>query len=58
MFAVITIAALLHLKKGVALLGTGLEAATENWIIMVLSLLSLIKVVHEIWKLEHPHELE
>ncbi|MFC2136253.1 hypothetical protein ACFLTH_16675 [Bacteroidota bacterium] len=53
LFAVVLVAALLDFRQGNALLGTGIGYQVENSVIIVLALLSMIKIVQEIIKIEH-----
>jgi uncharacterized RDD family membrane protein YckC len=43
-FLFIFVLALINLKRGIPLFGLGLPNMLENWIILVLSILSLIKI--------------
>ncbi|NQU99022.1 hypothetical protein HQ533_06190 [Candidatus Woesearchaeota archaeon] len=53
LFALIFVLALLDLKKGVPVFGTGLEYDVENVVVIILSLLSMMKVIQEIIRVEH-----
>jgi len=58
LFALIAFYSYIQLKRNVALMDIGLSAYEENMIIIGLSLLSMLKVVYEIWKVEHPEAYE
>jgi len=51
-FALIFILAFVGLQKKQALFGIGIPAEFENWLIMILSLGSMIKIVWELYILE------
>jgi len=53
LFALIFILALVDLQRGVPLFGTGLRYDVENVTVIILSILSIVKVIHEIIKVEH-----
>ena len=51
LFAAVFIAALIGLNKNYSLFSTGLPVGVENILVMILSVLSMIKVIHEIHRL-------
>ena len=57
-FFLIFVFGYIQLKRGVAILNIGLSYYIEDMLIMVLSFLSMARIVYEIHKVEHPHEYE
>lgn len=53
LFGLIIIATLLKLSKGHSILGTGISYNIENWTIIILAFLSMLKVIQEIVRIEH-----
>ena len=58
LFALIALYSYIQLKRNVALMDIGLSPFEENMIIMGRSILSMFKVLYEIWKVEHPQVYE
>jgi hypothetical protein len=52
LFGLIFVLALLDLGRGTAVFGIGIDYKTENVVVIILSLLSMAKVIHEIVKVE------
>ena len=57
-FFLIFVFGYIQLKRGVAILNIGLSYYIEDMLIILLSLLSMAKVVYELYKVEHHHEYE
>ena len=57
-FLLIAIFAFIQLNRNIPLLGLGFSYYTEDLLVLGLSILSMIKVIYEIWKVEHHHEYE
>ncbi|MBU1201790.1 MAG: hypothetical protein KJ583_04535 [Nanoarchaeota archaeon] len=55
-FAIVFLIALLNLKKGQPLFDSGMGLA-ENWAVMIMSILGIIKAIHEIIRVEHSKDL-
>ncbi|MBU0470998.1 MAG: hypothetical protein KKF65_00095 [Nanoarchaeota archaeon] len=53
LFALIFVLALVDLKRGVPIFGTGLSYDGEDVLVMILCILSMVKVIQEIIKVEH-----
>lgn len=53
-FGIIFLSALLASNRGYGLLGLGIPFSVENFLIMVLSFIAMVKVVWEIYRVEHP----
>jgi len=53
LFALIGVLAIIDFNKGIPLFGFGMPVVFENSIIFMLSLIGVIKSVHEIIKVEH-----
>ena len=52
-FAAIFMLAFAGLQRKQALLGIGMPPEFENWVIMILSLGSIIRIVYELYSLKH-----
>lgn len=57
-FFLIAVFSYVQLKREISILSIGLPYDVEDTIILVLSALSMLKVIHEIQKVEHHHEYE
>lgn len=58
LFFILFIFAYVQLKRGIAIFDIGLSYYLEDMMVIVLSFLSMIKIVYEIYQVEHPHEFE
>ena len=58
LFSIIALYAFVHLQRKTAILNIGLDYFQENVIIIVLAILSMIKVIYEIYRIEHPSKYE
>lgn len=47
-FMVLFVVSLINLKRGISIFGLMLPSLIENWIVMILSFLSIVKVVYHI----------
>ena len=57
-FFIISIFSYVQIRRKVPILNLGLSYYTEDILILSLSVLSMIKVVYEIYEIEHHHEYE
>ncbi len=53
LFGIFFLLAMLNLRRHIPTFGIGIDYQTENWIVMILSFLAVIKVVVLIIKYEH-----
>ncbi|MFH1589230.1 MAG: hypothetical protein ABIB43_01550 [archaeon] len=53
LFALMFALALRDLNLGISLINLGFKQVINNSIVIVLSVLSMLKMVHEIWIIEH-----
>ena len=53
LFFLIFVIAFLDLNRGAGILSTKLPYKVENYGVMILSLLSIAKVIYEIYRIEH-----
>ena len=53
LFFLIVLVALMDLRNGRAMFNTGIDYRFENIFVIILSVLSMIKVIHEIHIIEH-----
>ena len=58
MFLLIFLYSFIQLNRGIAVFQIGLDHYTENWIAMVLCVLGLIRVIYELYRIEHHKEYE
>jgi len=57
-FFLVFIFAYVQLKRQIAVFDIGLSYYVEDMIVIVMSFLSIVKVVYEIYDVEHHHEFE
>jgi len=57
-FFLIFIFSYIQLKRRISILSLGLPYYAEDMTIILLSILSMLKVVYEIYRVEHRHEFE
>ena len=48
----------IQLKRQVAILNIGLSYYVEDMLILILSFFSMVKIVYELYNIEHHHEYE
>jgi len=58
LFFLVFVFGYVQLKRHVAILNIGLSYYIEDMIIIMLSFLSMVKVVYELYNVEHHHEYE
>ena len=58
LFFLVFVFGYVQLKRHVAILNIGLSYYIEDMIIILLSFLSMVKVVYELYNVEHHHEYE
>jgi len=57
-FMLVFVYTFVQLQREIAVFQIGLGYMTENWIIMVLSVLAMMRIVYDIYLIEHHDEYE